>query len=1014
MEQPQPGRTVRSRTNTGHPVSLERVRGRVRRAGLSMLLLGILLAVCAAAEERRETRAVCLIAAVSALAASVSRWRQLRRQGPLSMPIGELLPSSPSPAMVVDLGRHRILCANPACTRMLGAPEGTLDGKPVAEVLPNADCGAVLERVAQGFDRFECRMRAADGRAVDVEALVSLVQARDSDYLLVFLRDATSERRAQERFQAAFDGSGDGLLVLEEGRVVDLNREAVRLFEAASRESVIGEDFQSLLGGSEGEDWPGRIRTAEAGGRCRARTEAVTRTGRRFVAEVVLSGFQVQGGRVVLASVRDATEEARAREAAESSSMLLRTVIDAVPCYIFAKNAEGKYRLANRALAELFGVEPDQVEGLTDIDHGATPEQAAAYRADDLRVIRTGERLVIPEQRVLRVDGTLGWFHTVKVPVRLPGSDEPLVLGVCIDITEQKMAHEALLHAEGRYRQLLENSDFAVFELSPVGICTFASSGWERLLGYPPADVQGHHIGEFVHPDDLVGPDGLLAGLDGRRFHGAECRMLHKDGSIRWHRMFGSPLLDADGRVVGVLCGTTDITEQRIAEEEAAKRLDLLTKTNEAARIGTWEVDLLQGTIEWSPITRKIHEVGPDYVPELEKAIEFYVEGEDRETIRGVFFRAVKEGEPYDVELRIVTATGRERWVRAVGYPVFERGQCRRVYGTFQDIDDRKRAEEALRAANEQLQQAILAANEMAVQAEAASRAKSEFLANMSHEIRTPLNGVIGMLGLLQDTDLAPDQKRYAEVARSSAESLLTVINDILDYSKIEAGRLELESTPFDLQEMLDDFATVMGVRAFQQGLEFACGLDPGVPNRVVGDPGRLRQILTNLVGNALKFTHSGEIGVRGSLAGKDGEWVRVRFEVRDTGIGIPEDKLDALFDKFTQVDASTTRRYGGTGLGLAISKQLAELMGGSIGVRSRLGEGSTFWFEVRLQRDEAQAQAQPPFDGQRVLVVDDHATNREIVAAALRSWGLVPVEASDGAEALRLLQEAAAADDPF
>ncbi len=598
--------------------------------------------------------------------------------------------------------------------------------------------------------------------------------------------------------------------------------------------------------------------------------------------------------------------------------------------------------------------------------------------------------------------------------MRLPGSDEPLVLGVCIDITEQKMAHEALLHAEGRYRQLLENSDFAVFELSPVGICTFASSGWERLLGYPPADVQGHHIGEFVHPDDLVGPDGLLAGLDGRRFHGAECRMLHKDGSIRWHRMFGSPLLDADGRVVGVLCGTTDITEQRIAEEEAAKRLDLLTKTNEAARIGTWEVDLLQGTIEWSPITRKIHEVGPDYVPELEKAIEFYLEGEDRETIRGVFSRAVTEGVSFDVELRIVTATGRERWVRSVGHPVFERGQCRRVYGTFQDIDDRKRAEEALRAANEQLQQAILAANEMAVQAEAASRAKSEFLANMSHEIRTPLNGVIGMLVLLQDTDLAPDQKRYAEVARSSAESLLTVINDILDYSKIEAGRLELESTPFDLQEMLDDFATVMGVRAFQQGLEFACGLDPGVPNRVVGDPGRLRQILTNLVGNALKFTHSGEIGVRGSLAGEDGEWVRVRFEVRDTGIGIPEDKLDALFDKFTQVDASTTRRYGGTGLGLAISKQLAELMGGSIGVRSRLGEGSTFWFEVRLQRDETQAQAQPPFDGQRVLVVDDHAANREIVAAALRSWGLVPVEASDGAEALRLLQEAAAADDPF
>ncbi|MCA1947771.1 MAG: PAS domain S-box protein, partial [Armatimonadetes bacterium] len=541
MEQPQPIRSSKHRPPSSQAVSLARLNEQARRSGLAMLLLGSLLVLCAAVEQHWEAKAVCLVAAAGALGASISRWRHYRRQDPLSVPIGELMPSSPSPAMLVDLRRREVVCANAACARMLGAPDGSLKGKPVAELLPFADCDAVLSRVAQGCDRFECQMRAADGRSVDVEALVSLIQARDGSYLLVFLRDATAERHARERFQAAFEGAGDGLLVLEDGRIVDANHEAVRLFEAASREALLEVGPSSLLGVSDPREWEALCRRAEGGSRCTARIGTATRTGRSFVAEVVLSGFVVRGRRVVLASVRDVTDEARAREEAESSSRLLRTIIDAAPCYIFAKNARGEYRLANRALADLFGVEPEQVEGLTDIDHGATPEQAAAYCADDLRVIQTGEQVVIPEQRVLRLDGTLGWFHTVKVPVRLPGSDEPLVLGVCIDITEQKIAHEARLHAEGRYRVLLENSDFAVFELSPEGVLTFASSGWERLLGYAPAEVEGHHLSEFVHPDDLEAPGGLLAGLAGARFQGAEYRVLHKNGSVRWHRMFGSP-----------------------------------------------------------------------------------------------------------------------------------------------------------------------------------------------------------------------------------------------------------------------------------------------------------------------------------------------------------------------------------------------------------------------------------------------------------------------------------------
>jgi len=334
------------------------------------------------------------------------------------------------------------------------------------------------------------------------------------------------------------------------------------------------------------------------------------------------------------------------------------------------------------------------------------------------------------------------------------------------------------------------------------------------------------------------------------------------------------------------------------------------------------------------------------------------------------------------------------------------------------DITERKLAEAKLLEANQQLEEATLRANEMATQAEMASIAKSEFLANMSHEIRTPMNGVIGMTGLLLDTELNEEQQRYAEIVRASSEALLGLINDILDFSKIEAGKLELELLDFDLSSLLDDFAATLAVRAHEKGLEFLCAADPAVPELLRGDPGRLRQILTNLTANAVKFVHDGEVGVRVSLVEEDENDVLLRFSVRDTGIGIPEDKLGLLFDKFTQVDASTTRQYGGTGLGLAISKQLAELMGGEIGVESKESKGSEFWFTVHLgkQAKGVQAKSLPPADLQdiRVLIVDDNATNRDIQTPRLESWGMRPSEAIDGADALHALHQAAAENDPF
>ncbi|MFH1845399.1 MAG: response regulator [bacterium] len=591
------------------------------------------------------------------------------------------------------------------------------------------------------------------------------------------------------------------------------------------------------------------------------------------------------------------------------------------------------------------------------------------------------------------------------------------------DNVERDQAAEAAQRcSETRFEDIAKSMSDWIWEVDATGTYTYCSHQVEEILGYPCEELIGKTPFDFMPAEEAerVTKSFQTIVSEKRAFRDLENWNVHKDGRLVCLRTSGVPFLDATGELLGYRGVDTDITAQKnaalaLAESEAKFRSIVETIPDTIMslhRDGT--ITFINQVWSETPVadvigTRLVDHVAPAHRDGLQQAIDTVLETGN---MTG-----------YELELDLGRDDVRLWQASRIG-PLVREDVIDGVIIISTDISQQKQAEaDLLRAKSEveemnsHLEQSIAHANQLALEAELASAAKSEFLANMSHEIRTPMNGVIGMAQLLIDSDLPPEQNDYAETIRSSGEVLLTIINDILDYSKIEAGKLELESMEFELGPMLEEMGDLLALRGQEKGLEYVCLVATDLPDTVQGDPGRLRQIITNLAGNAIKFTSEGEVVVSVSIDSEDEQTVKVRFAVSDTGIGIPPEQQNVLFEPFVQADGSTTRRFGGTGLGLSISKQLAELMGGEIGVESDAGKGSTFWFTAVLQKAPSTTAALPaPQDlaGVRVLVVDANATNRDWLMVLLDNWGCDCEELAAGPEALAAIKAAAGGNTPY
>jgi len=639
-----------------------------------------------------------------------------------------------------------------------------------------------------------------------------------------------------------------------------------------------------------------------------------------------------------------------------------------------------------------------------------------------------------------RRDGTLFYAHASLSVIR-GREDLPVgISGSFVDITRLKQIEEEL---RNRTLELLEAKARLDLALEATGMGTWDwnvltnSMTWDdnlfRLVGVSREEFLQTHDSLLELSNRILSPEDnrqmlevVQAVLDGKTdSYDFEHDVLRPDGTIRHFLVKGRAHRDQGGKLVRVIGTTMDVTDQKIAEDALRRSESNLARAQAMAHLGSYSFDIQTGEIYWSEELKVIWNYEPELTFSFENVVS-RIHPEDRKRILEALNNAGPGKHPFNSEYRIVKPDGSIRYVHDQGEISLDKnGAPIRMFGTLQDITDSKLLEEQLLKAKEA--------------AEAANRAKGEFLANMSHEIRTPMNAVLGMLELLLETGLTDEQREYLQLAHTSAESLLSIIDDVLDFSKIEQNKLELEQISFELESLISHIINLLSGKAGSTGLNLIFHIEESLPSTFIGDPVRLKQVLFNLLGNAIKFTKEGEVALsvetympseRNSALSDpySEEEITLLFKVKDTGIGIPSEKLTRIFDSFMQADASVTREYGGTGLGLAISSQLVELMGGRIWVESEVGKGSTFYFTVRVKRganaenseQENNLREERPLpcpedkeqdvngissgESLNILLVEDHLINQKLILSLLEKKGHNLTLVTNGKDALDIL----------
>ncbi|MBZ5516255.1 MAG: PAS domain S-box protein [Acidobacteriia bacterium] len=805
-------------------------------------------------------------------------------------------------------------------------------------------------------------------------------------------------RASEERYRALFQSAAEGILVadVETKKFMYANPAVCRML------GYTEEEFGQM--GVSNIHPPEDLERVVAEFMAQVRGEKVVasalpclrKDGTTIYADISSAQVVIDGKSCNVGFFSDVTERKRAERALEERTAYLNTLIENNPLGIVTVDVEGRVKLCNPAFERLFLYQRQEIEG-THLDEFIAPPESTSEALDMTRQVVSGSGVHVTSQR-RRKDGSLVDVEVYGVPLVMGGE----IVGqfaLYQDITKRKRAEEALRASNETLRSLIAASPTAIFTVDPAGRVLTWNPAAEQIFGWKEAEVVGQILPTV--PEEKLEEFRLLRErvLGGDAFTGVEVRRRRKDGTLLDASISTAPIRDAAGNVTSILAVMEDITERKRAEEALARERTLLrtvidnlpdnifVKDRQSRMVldNVAHLRLLGATSQEETQGKTDYDF---FSPEL--ADRYYA---DEQTIMATGQPLISAEEP------TVERDGSRRWLLTTKVPLRDaQGRIVGIVGINHDITRIKNTEQELARAKEQ--------------AEAASRAKSEFLAIMSHEIRTPMNGIIGMTELALDTNLTAEQRDYLGMVKDSADTLLTLINDILDFSRIEAGKLDLEVTEFNLPDTVNSTLKALAVRAHQKNLELACRIPPDIPAVLLGDPGRLRQIILNLVGNAIKFTERGEVVVNVEADSLSDDRVDLHFAVTDTGIGIPKEKQRLIFEAFAQADSSTTRRYGGSGLGLAISSRLVEMMGGRIWVESQVGEGSTFHFTARLGRRKTIRRPAVRRDLGRlrnlpVLIVDDNPTNRRILDTMLKHWQMQTTLADGGQSGLAAMKVA-------